>query len=334
VASAEQKVLQYLNEAHASEQALTRVLESQIAIAPRGSLRDGLVTHLQETKDHAARVAERLAELGQGSKPLMAAFGLAETVIGQVLALGKTPIDLARGTSGAEKVLKNAKDACATEGLEIATYTAIERLAQAAGDRKTAQLAASIRSEEEAMLERLLEEIPKLTRSVVDGSYDIADTGAGEAVREAGKAARSAARSTRQTAKRTARKARKVPGVARAEGELKGAVASQSDLAIARYNSLTAVEITGKLGDLSQIELSKVDAYERKNQNRSTVLDRVAALRAEEPWAGYDELTVSEIKAVLDDADAALVQRIRAYENAHKARAGVLQATESELSNA
>lgn len=32
MSAANQKVMQYLNEAHASEQALTRVLESQIAI--------------------------------------------------------------------------------------------------------------------------------------------------------------------------------------------------------------------------------------------------------------------------------------------------------------
>ena len=40
--ASEQKVLQYLGEAHASEQALVRVLQSQIAMAPRGSYRDAL----------------------------------------------------------------------------------------------------------------------------------------------------------------------------------------------------------------------------------------------------------------------------------------------------
>ena len=34
----EQKVVQYLNEAHASEMALVRVLQSQIAMTPRGTL--------------------------------------------------------------------------------------------------------------------------------------------------------------------------------------------------------------------------------------------------------------------------------------------------------
>jgi ferritin-like metal-binding protein YciE len=56
----QQKIVQYLNEAHASEQALIRVLQSQLAMTPRGPYRSGLETHLRETRDHAARVAARL----------------------------------------------------------------------------------------------------------------------------------------------------------------------------------------------------------------------------------------------------------------------------------
>ena len=156
-----------------------------------------------------------MKELGAGSNPLQVAVGAAETVIGQALALTKTPLDLLRGSGGAEKVLKNAKDAAATEALEIATYTAIERLAKDLGDDKTAQLAASIRADEERMLARVLREIPTLTAGVLDGNaYAVSETGAGEAVQAAAKAT-----------KRAARQARKVPGVAQAEGQVKGAVA-------------------------------------------------------------------------------------------------------------
>src|SRR3954464_10110586 len=90
----QQKVVQYLNEAHASEQALVRVLQSQIAMTPHGSYRTPPQTHLGETRDHAARVASRLEALDQGSNPLMAVFAFAETVAGQVLAIGKAPFDL------------------------------------------------------------------------------------------------------------------------------------------------------------------------------------------------------------------------------------------------
>jgi ferritin-like metal-binding protein YciE len=309
-------------------------------MTPRGSYRTALEQHLRQTYEHAERVAERRRELGQGGNPLTAAVGVLESVVGQALALGKTPFDLLRGSGGEEKVLKNAKDACATEALEIATYTAIERLATAVGDDDTAQLAASIRADEERMLQRILREIPKLTDAVVrselkdDPSYELTKTGAADAVRDAGRTAERKARATSTRAKRTARQTRKVPGAARAEGELKGAVASEGDLAIARYDKLTAEEIVGRLAGLSQIDLAKIDAYERRNQDRSTILNRIDTLRGDEPWPGYDELNAAEVDAVLAEGDDERAQQVRAYERSHKSRAGVLQAAERELAKA
>lgn len=270
---AEQKIVQYLNEAHAMEQALVTVLQSQITMTPRGSYRDGLESHLRETRDHAIRVQRRLDKLGQGSNPIQAGLGLVQSVVGQALALGKTPLDLVRGTGGDEKVLKNAKDACATEALEIATYTAIERLASSVGDKATQALADSIRADEQKMLDRILREIPKLTEAVVrseirgNPSYDISKTGAADAARSASESVKGAARDTTSSAKRTARKARRVPGVA----------------------------------------------------------------QADEPWPGYDELSVDEIRAVLDEGDEDRVKRVRIYERSHKNRSGVIDAAEREL---
>ena len=111
-------------------------------------------------------------------------------------------------------------------------------------------------------------------------------------------------------------------------------MASESDLAIARYDSLTAEEIIGRLSELSQIDLAKIDSYERRHQNRTTVLGRVSTLRGSEPWPGYDELTVSEVQAVLSEGDDDRAKQVRTYERAHKNRAGVLQAAERELTNA
>jgi ferritin-like metal-binding protein YciE len=338
--ASEQKIAQYLSEAHASELALVRVLQSQIAMTPGGSYRADLEHHLDQTREHATRLRARLDDLGQSGNPLIAWVGAAETVVGQMLALSKTPFDLLRGSGGEEKVLKNAKDACASEGLEIATYTAIERLAKALGDSVTAKLAASIRADEEQMLERVLREIPKLTDAMAkaelagEHTFALTSTGAAETARKAGDAAVEKARATGTQAKRTARQARKVPGVALAEGAVKGAVASEQDLAIARYDQLTAEEITGKLPELSQIDLAKVDVYERKNQNRTTILDRTGALRGNEPWAGYDELTAAEIQAVLSEADDHRAQQVRTYERSHKNRTGVLKTAERELANA
>jgi ferritin-like metal-binding protein YciE len=334
------KIVQYLDEAHAHERALVSVLVSQIAMTPRGSYRSALEIHLGETRDHADRVGRRRKALGGGNGPLGSVLGVAETVVGQALALGKAPLDMLRGSGGEEKVLKNAKDACATEALEIATYTALERLARVVGDTQTADLAASIRADEEKMLARITRELPKLTDAVVradvkgEHSFDVTETGAADAVRATGQKAASTARKTTATAKRQSRQARKVPRVARAEGAAKGAVASEGDLAIARYDALTVEEINGRLASLSQIDLAKVAAYERKRQNRTTVLERISTLQADEPWAGYDELTVSEVQAVLGEGDETRIKKVRSYERAHKNRAGVLEAAERERSNA
>jgi len=333
-----QKTIQYLNEAHATEQALIRTLQAHIAMTPRGAYRTDLERHLRETRSHATALEQRLEELGESRSVVVAGVGALQSLLGQALALGKGPFDLLRGASGEEKLLKNAKDESATEALEIATYRALEHFASRTGDKQTARLAASIRKDEERMLAVLQERVTTLVDNVIRSElkdepvYDVSKTGAGEAVRRRGKkvgrATKEGAKKAGSQARSTARQARKVPGVAQAEGELKGAVASEQDLAVANYDSLNVDEIVGKLSGLSQIDLAKIDAYERRHENRSTVLDRIDSLRKDEPWPGYDELTVEEIRKALARADAKQSREVREYERRHKERPGVLQTAE------
>jgi ferritin-like metal-binding protein YciE len=339
MSQAEQKIVQYLNEAHSTEQGLTRVLQTQIAMTPGGRHRNGLEAHLEQTKGHARKLRTRLEELEGSGNPLQLGIGLLQSAIGQALALSQAPLELLRGSGGEEKVLKNAKDACASEALEIATYTALERLARSVGDTETAALAASILEDEQKMLDRLLDEIPKLTDAVVDSeihdkpSYEVSETGAADAVRSTGETVQEGARRIQGSAKRTARRARKVPGVAQVEGQVKGALASEGDLPLSDYDQLSAAEIVERLPGLSQIDLAKIDSYERRHEDRTTILSRITSLRSEEPWPGYDELTVSEIRAALGGANGAeddLAKRVRAYERSHKDRIGVLSAAERE----
>ena len=74
---------------------------------------------------------------------------------------------MVRGVSEAEKMLKNAKTEYFNEHEEIATYTAIETLAEAVGDQETAKLAREIGRDEERMAKFLAGQIPTLTRAVV-----------------------------------------------------------------------------------------------------------------------------------------------------------------------
>jgi hypothetical protein len=71
--------------------------------------------------------------------------------------------------------------------------------------------------------------------------------------------------------------------------------------------------------------------YERKNQNRTTILSRITGLRGDEPWPGYDDLSVDKIRAAMDDGDEERVKRVRSYARSHKNRSGVIEAAEREL---
>src|SRR5205814_1916344 len=67
------------------------------------------------------------------------------------------PLSFVRGPepSAADRVLRNVRAESASSALEVATYTAIERLAEAEGDEKTARLAGQLRADEQDMLEYL-----------------------------------------------------------------------------------------------------------------------------------------------------------------------------------
>lgn len=331
MSQSDQKVVQYLNEAQASEVALVSVLESQIAMTPHGSYRDALEKHLDETRTHARRIQERLGALGEARNPFQAFVGLTETVIGQMLALSKTPFDLLRGSSGAEKVLKNAKDACATEALEIATYTALERLAVKVGDEPTAKLVASIRRDEDRMLERIMLEIPKLTDAVVraeiedHSSHGRTETAAADVTRRPARRPSKTARQTKARARRPTGQTRKRSGGTQVERQRTRSGASEEPLPIQRYRTLSIEEIVSELSELSQPDLRKVESYERKNRNRPAVLSRIRVLQGQEPWAGYDGLTVPEIEAVLNEGDYQRARDVLVYERAHKNRPQVIQ---------
>ena len=186
---AEQLIVQYLTEAHATEEALVTTLRAHIAMTPAGGYRDLLERHLGETRQHARSIERRLEELDASRGIVAAGLSLAQTVVGQALALSKGPVDMLRGKSGEEKLLKNAKDECATEALEIATYDALHTLAVAVGDETTAKLAERHRGQEERMLEQLRKHVVALTHATVlaqakgQPTYDASTTGAADAAK-------------------------------------------------------------------------------------------------------------------------------------------------------
>src|SRR3954447_7368245 len=117
----------------------------------------------------------------------------------------------------------------------------------------------------------------------------------------------------------------RAPGCA--GGARRGGSPKPADLPIARYDALNVQEINEQLPTLSQTDLAKVEAYERRHENRSTVTERISALRSSEPWPGYDDQTADEVASVLRSADDddARKRAARDYERAHKNRSTVLE---------
>ena len=195
----EAKLIQYLNEAYSKEKELETALEAHIPLATRATYRKRLQQHLQETKRHGRDVERRIRQLGGNGTGEIAAT--VQATAAKALALAQGPLHAVRGTSEAERQLKNAKTEYANEAEEIATYTAIEALAESVGDRETAQLARAIRREEERMgtfLERL---IPQLTRAVAQAEIPASQRRSTSRRRRSGTRSRSGSRSANGAAR-------------------------------------------------------------------------------------------------------------------------------------
>src|SRR5688500_14838307 len=161
----EGKLTQYLTEAYGKEKELETALTAHIGMTTRRPYQKRLRDHLKETKGHARKLERRIKQIS-GDSPARVA-SVAGEATGRVKSLAKGPLHAVRGTGEAEKMLKNAKTEYFNEHEEIATYSAIEALAENVGDSETAKLAREIRRDEERMASFLARQIPVLTRAVV-----------------------------------------------------------------------------------------------------------------------------------------------------------------------
>src|SRR5688572_28032065 len=160
VSARDAKLIQYLNEAYGKEKELETALQAHIGMTDRKPYKKRLQQHLKETKSHARELERRIKKLGGDSSTLA-------SVSSKAIATAKGPLHMLRGTGEEEKLLKNAKTEYSEEHMEIATYTAIEALAESVNDKETAKLARSIRRDEERMAGYLENLIPTLTKAVV-----------------------------------------------------------------------------------------------------------------------------------------------------------------------
>ena len=210
------KLVQYLSEAYGKERELEAALGAHIAMTAKGPYKKRLQQHLKETKNHAKQVERRIKKLGGGGQTLQGA-------VGKLTAAAKGPLHAIRGGGEQEKMLKNAKTEYFNEHEEIATYLAIETLAEKVQDSETAKLAREIRREEEKMANFLQGQIKSLTGAVAREDIPAALRRSAAPKRKAKKAASKAGGKKTTTSKSGgAKKARPKKAAAKASGKKSG----------------------------------------------------------------------------------------------------------------
>src|ERR1700745_2310106 len=138
------KIVQYLNDAYATERRLEIALQAHIEMTPRADYKKRLREHLKETKAHARLVARRIKALGgeaetvhvPGPEAVVKGARGAKAAVQKAAAAAQAPLHAVRGTGEQERMLKNAQTEYADEAQEIATYKAIEAVAKAVGDQE------------------------------------------------------------------------------------------------------------------------------------------------------------------------------------------------------
>ena len=140
----QQKLVDYVEDAHAMEQSVSRMLDSMMTTTDDPEITEMLKHHQEETERHEQRLRERLEALGVGPSTRKQAQNIASTLM-------KGAADQVRG----DQAGKNARDSFTTEHMEIAAYQLLERLAERAGDPETAEVARQNRADDEAMARKI-----------------------------------------------------------------------------------------------------------------------------------------------------------------------------------
>ena len=171
------KLVQLLNEAYTKEKQLETALQAHLQMTTNDEYAKRLKDHLKETKSHATQVSRRIKQLGgspetvslPGPESLVKAAESVSEVVGKAKAAAQGPLHAVRGSGEQEKMLRNARSEYQEEAHEIATYTVIDSLAKAVGDKQTAKLARDILRQEKRMEQFLVKLLPELA---VDVAHD------------------------------------------------------------------------------------------------------------------------------------------------------------------
>jgi ferritin-like metal-binding protein YciE len=150
-----QQLIAWLNDAHAMELSLAKVLENHAKDADRLSdIRARSEEHLAETRDHARKIEQCLKHL-DAEKPSSIKNALG-TVMGKMQGAMSGPFG--------DEIMKNALSDYAAEHMEIACYRSLIIAAEEIGEVQVARLCNEILADEESMAQWLEQKLPEITR--------------------------------------------------------------------------------------------------------------------------------------------------------------------------
>lgn len=248
---------------------------------------------------------------------------------------GNRPVDERR-------LLENAEDEYAVAARALAACRAGESIAEQVHDQATADLLASLRRDDEELLNTLQDSVVQQARAVAaaangqrpqqttaGGLTDAAAQAVRATVDRLREAARTGGRRTRGAAEGVVRE---MPYPTRMAEEVQGAVTREQDLPIPGFSQLGVTGIHQHLRTLSQTELTVIEGYERTHANRPGVLNAIERLRDSEPWADYDVMDPDQITAHLHNVSSSAARHALEYEQSHRQREKIISAAGARVS--
>lgn len=145
--------ISWLQDALVMEQTLVKVLEERVAATgdfPELQRLDQ--QHLEETREHAARVEGCLERLGSGPSTTK---GVLSSLISSMEKPAKALMK--------DEIVKNCLQDYGAECFEVASYTSLIAAASALGDDETAAVCRMNLDQDQAMAERILTSITSVT---------------------------------------------------------------------------------------------------------------------------------------------------------------------------
>jgi ferritin-like metal-binding protein YciE len=159
--TAKERIVRYLQDAHAAETGIDDVLAGFINDTDDPSIKAVFEEHRAVTKTQAQRLEQRLTALGE--KP-SGGKGFLNMIMAKMSELMHGAHD------EYDKNTQNLIKAYATEHLERGMYESLIAYATAVGDTETAQLGREIQKEEEQTGERLFPLIQQYAKTALAGT--------------------------------------------------------------------------------------------------------------------------------------------------------------------